>query len=68
MLSDQAAVVPTCPCGETRLTYVKPRRMPRFVGACTGPYAESRGVEPATVDVAPGGPLRLKDPAAQETH
>ena len=50
---------PVCGCGETRITRTV-ARAPRFTGACSGPYAETKGVEPAIVNVAPGGALHLK--------
>ena len=50
---------PVCGCGETRITRTH-ARAPRFVGACSGPYAETTALEPAIVNVAPGGVLRLK--------
>lgn len=59
-VSETAAAAPICPtCGETQVTHVV-ARAPRFTGACSGPYAETRHVESAIVNVAPGGPLRLK--------
>lgn len=65
----QGAVVPTvdaaprCPqCGESRVQSVK-ARAPRFVGACTGPYAETKEFEPMAVSLAEKGPLKLKEPA-----
>lgn len=62
-LSDTVASSPVCgTCGERQITYVKAPRLPRFVGACTGPYAEPTGVTPGVVNVAPAGPLRLKAP------
>lgn len=50
---------PICGCGETRIRQTT-ARAPHFRGACSGPYAETRGVEPGIVNVAPGGPLVLK--------
>ena len=50
---------PVCHCGETRVTQTV-ARAPRFSGACSGPYAEMKTVEPAIVDVATAGPLTLK--------
>lgn len=52
---------PRCACGETRVTQVQ-ARAPRFVGACTGPYAEYRSLAPGSVDLTTAGPLRLKEP------
>ena len=53
------ASAPTCPCGETRIVRTQ-ARAPRFVGACSGPYCETKALEPGTVNVAPGGSLKLK--------
>lgn len=56
-----AAASPTCPtCGESHVARAIPNRMPRFRGACRGPYAETCAVDPAVVNVAPMGPLTLK--------
>lgn len=52
---------PVCACGERRIAMVDPRRMPRFTGTVTGPCAEFKALDAGTVDVAPGGPLTLKD-------
>jgi hypothetical protein len=51
---------PVCRCGETRIVRTF-ARAPRFTGAVSGPYAETRAMEPGVVDVAPGGALRLKE-------
>ena len=50
---------PVCHCGETRVirTFARP---PRFTGACSGPYAETKGLESVSVNLAPGGSLQLK--------
>ena len=58
-MSDNPQTAPVCGCGETRITRTF-ARAPRFTGACSGPYATTRGVEPAIVNVAPGGALHLK--------
>lgn len=58
-IGDNPSAVPVCACGERRIQHVKVRP-PRFVGACSGPYAEYRNLSPAVVNVAPGGPLTLK--------
>lgn len=50
---------PVCGCGETRVARTF-ARAPRFVGACSGPYAETKGLEPGVVNVATAGPLSLK--------
>ena len=61
-LDDKATASPICGiCGERTVRRVTTSRPPRFVGACTGPYAEYKGLEPGIVDVAPKGPLHLKD-------
>ena len=60
-LNEQFNGAPCCPCGETEIVFVRPSRMPRFTGACTGPYATHTSLEPAVVNVAPSGPLRLKE-------
>jgi hypothetical protein len=44
-------------CGEPHVVAVQTKRPPRFVGACSGPYAESKALDAAIVNVAPGGPL-----------
>ena len=59
-VSDDAKSPPVCGCGERAVASVK-ARAPRFVGACVGPYAETKVLPPETVDLAPGGPLRLKE-------
>jgi hypothetical protein len=60
-LNEQFNGTPICPCGETQIVFVKPSRMPRFTGACTGPYAAFAPLEPAVVNVAPAGPLVIKE-------
>lgn len=55
-LGDNPSVAPVCPCGETRVQHVAVRA-PRFRGSCSGPYAEWAPLAPATVNLAPGGPL-----------
>ena len=62
VLSESFMTSPVCRCGETQIVYVQPSRAPRFTGACTGPHAEFRAVDPAAVNVAPSGPLSLKEP------
>lgn len=53
---------PSClECGETMVARVQ-APPPRFVGTVTGPLAETKHMEPAHVDLAPGGALRLKSP------
>lgn len=46
-------------CGDNRVSRVK-ARAPRFVGTVSGPYCETKGLEPGMVNVAPGGSLNLK--------
>lgn len=59
-LPDNTVTAPTCPqCGAQTIARVQVRA-PRFVGACRGPYAETKALEPAVVNVAPGGSLTLK--------
>ena len=60
-ISPTATTAPLClVCGEHRVQSVK-APPPRFTGACSGPYAATKAVEPGIVNVAPGGPLRLKE-------
>lgn len=52
---------PVClTCGETQIAGVK-APPPKFRGVARGPYAELAHLDPAVVNVAPGGPLRLKE-------
>lgn len=61
-VNEQVNAFPVCAvCGAIRITRVDPRRLPRFVGTCQGPLAEERPMTPGTVNVAPAGPLRLKE-------
>lgn len=60
-VSETAQAAPTCGCGEQQVRRVA-ARAPRFIGACSGPYCETRMLEPAVVNVAPAGPLTLKTP------
>ena len=58
---DEKATSASCPiCGNRHVMRVF-ARPPQFIGACSGPYAESKAVEPGIVNVAAKGPLRLKD-------
>lgn len=59
-ISETATQAPQCHCGSTRVVYVK-ARAPRFTGACTGPYAEYKALEPGSVDLTTAGPLTLKE-------
>jgi len=60
IISETSLVKPTCACGEHRVRSVK-TRAPRFVGACTGPYAEMKALEPMAVSLAEKPPLKLKE-------
>ena len=51
---------PVCPCGEKRVSSVQ-ARPPSFSGACRGPYAVTKSVTPAVVNLASAGPLKLKE-------
>ena len=46
-------------CGEAQVARAS-ARAPRFTGACTGPYATAKALDPAVVSVATAGPLSLK--------
>jgi predicted RNA-binding Zn-ribbon protein involved in translation (DUF1610 family) len=60
-VGEQVTTAPTCPtCGETRIARTL-ARPPRFTGACSGPYCESKAVEPAIVDLTQAGSLKLKE-------
>ena len=59
-VSATSDAMPVCrDCGHTQIARVK-ARAPRFVGACSGPYAETTMLEAVTVNLAPKGPLTLK--------
>ena len=58
-VSENVSSTPVCPCGETRITRTF-ARAPRFTGACSGPYATTKALDAAVVNVAPGGSLNLK--------
>jgi len=58
-IGDNPSGAPVCACGEKRIQAVKVRA-PRFTGAVSGPYAEFKNLEPAVVNLAPGGPLQLQ--------
>lgn len=60
-IGDNPSAAPTCACGERQISRVT-ARAPRFIGACSGPYSEFKNLEPVTVNLAPGGPLSLKEP------
>ena len=59
-ISETATTAPQCHCGAKRVVHVK-ARAPRFTGACTGPYAEYKAMEPGNVDLTTAGPLKLKE-------
>ncbi len=59
-LGDNPSSAPVCSCGEHRVTGVK-ARPPSFSGACRGPYAVTKSVTPAVVNLASAGPLKLKE-------
>ena len=57
----RATVSPTaaevrCTCGETRVVHTA-ARAPRFVGACSGPYAETTAIEAVPVPLATAKPF-----------
>lgn len=53
---------PVCPhCGETVVARVK-APPPRFTGAVSGPYAKTAAVEPIAPNLAPSGPMPMKEP------
>ena len=58
-VSETAVTAPVCGCGETQVVRTV-ARAPRFRGTCTGPYAETVALDPGVVNVAPSGPLRIK--------
>ena len=67
-MGDAVFSAPVCTvCGSRQIAVVHPSRPPRFVGACSGPYAEFKALDAAVVNVAPGGPLRLK-PLSKEAQ
>lgn len=58
-VSESATTTPVCGCGESRVTRVR-ARPPRFTGACSGPYAETKALDPAVVNLTSAGSLKLK--------
>ena len=61
-VADNTGWQPQCGiCQESRVSRVR-ARAPRFVGTVSGPYCETKGLEPGVVNVAPGGSLTLKKP------
>jgi len=56
------AAAPVCVvCGETQIVRTIPTRMPSFTGTVRGPFATTTNLEPGVVNVAPAGPLMLKE-------
>ena len=52
---------PVCPdCGDPRIRDVK-APAPRFVGVARGPSVTSKVLEAIALDLAPRGPLKLKE-------
>ena len=60
-VGENPSAAPVCGCGETRIQRTQ-ARAPRFRGSCSGPYAEFVNLGPATVNLAPGGPLTIASP------
>ena len=61
-IGETANASPRCTdCGCIQVSRVIPSRLPRFRGTCTGPMSDYKALEPGTVDVAPSGPLKLKE-------
>lgn len=59
-IGDNPQTAPLCViCGEPRIQAVQ-SRPPRFTGVASGPYVEYANLGPATVNLAPKGPLALK--------
>lgn len=58
-ISETAQTPPRCHCGETQVRRTQ-ARAPRFVGACSGPYAETKAVDPGSVNLTTAGPLTIK--------
>lgn len=59
-VNERAVTAPSCPtCGETVVVRTI-ARAPHFVGTCTGPYAETKALDPGVVNVATAGPLTIK--------
>jgi len=56
------AAAPVCGvCGETQVVRTIPTRLPSFTGTVRGPCATYTSLEPGIVNVAPAGPLTLKE-------
>ena len=54
---------PVCQeCGDRTVRRVQ-ARAPRFVGVATGPYCETQALGAVEVNLAPKGPLTLKEQA-----
>ena len=59
-IGENPQAAPVCVCGESRITRTK-SRPPIFRGVATGPYTETKAMDPGVVNVASAGPLRLKE-------
>ena len=61
-IGDRADSSPRCAaCGCVQVARAISSRLPRFTGTCTGPLAEFKALDPGVVNVAPGGPLTIKE-------
>lgn len=58
-IGDASMTAPICWCGESRIQAVT-SPPPRFTGACSGPFATYRVVDPITVSLT-SRPLTLKE-------
>lgn len=57
-VSEKAVTAPTCAvCGPQPVTHTQ-ARAPRFVGACTGPYAETKALDPQPAPLGIGWPTK----------
>lgn len=54
------AAAPTCVTCRERIIARVNGAQPHFTGTCSGPFCETKALDPAVVSVAPGGVLRLK--------
>lgn len=59
-VAENADSAPVCGCGERNIARTV-SRAPRFVGACSGPYCETKAMEPGIVDLTTAGSLKLKE-------
>ena len=61
-IGDNQQTAPLCViCGESRIQSVQ-ARAPRFVGVASGPLCEFKHLDPATVNLAPAGALKVNPP------